>query len=237
MRAQRFLSVAFVALVAAAFATVNMRVSASETQSAEDRAYVVRRARTAPIVDGVVDDPAWEGVERQQLDRDMASGASWANTLDFSGEFRAVWRAGSVYVALEFDDDSVVTDRDFVERSDRLIITLGDPYSDEQLVYTVPLFEGQSLEDPSVPFATWSYDGGVCEFSLDTDAMAEGETRELLINFAYVDVDMAGPDQQIGWTPDSPTRSQPQYGTFRFQSGISSDGLLETSWGRMKSLY
>jgi hypothetical protein len=237
MRAQRFLCLALVALVVAAFATANVRVSASETQSAEDRAYVVRRARTAPIVDGVVDDPAWKGVDRQQLDRDMASGASWANTLDFRGEFRAVWRAGSVYVALEFEDDSVVTDRDFVQRSDRLLITIGDPYSDEQLVYTLPLFEGQSLEDPSVPFATWSYDGRVCELSLDTDAMEEGETAELLINFSYVDVDVAGPDQQIGWTPDSPNRSQPQYGTFRFQSGISSDGLLETSWGRMKSLY
>jgi hypothetical protein len=167
----------------------------------------------------------------------MASAASWANTLDFSGEFAAVWRAGSVYVLFEFDDDSVVTDRDFVERSDRLIITIGDPYSDEQLVYTVPLFEGQSLEDPSVPFATWSYDGRVCEFSLDTDAMEGRDSRELLINFSYVDVDPAGPDQEIGWAPDSPTGSRPQYGTFRFQPPVSSDGLLETSWGRMKSLY
>jgi hypothetical protein len=237
MRHLRFLYLASLTALVALLATSTVDVIASETQSAEDRAYVVQRAKTAPIVDGVVDDPAWRDVDRQQLDRDMRSGAAWANTMDFSGEFRAVWRDGSVYVAIEFDDDSVVQDRDFVERSDRVIVGIGDIYADEHREYTVPIFEGQSVEDAAIPFVAWSYDGRICELSLDTDAMADRDRRELLINLSYVDVDLTGPDQEAGWVANGPTRSQPEYGTFRFQRGVSSDGLLETSWGRMKTLY
>lgn len=237
MRGTRFLSIVVVALLLAASATVTVEVEAAETQSAEERAYSVARARTAPIVDGVVDDPAWDDVNRQLLDRDIKSGATWANTIDFSGEFRAVWREGSLYVAMEFEDDYVVSDPDFVERSDRVVLRVGDAYSGVLRTYTVPVHEGQSLEDPSVPFATWSYDGRVCEFSVDTDAMGDDASRELLLNLSYVDVDQSGPDQEIAWVANSPTRSQPQYGTFRFQRGLSADGLQGTSWGRMKSLY
>ena len=237
MRHLRFLCLTSLTVLLAALATATVDVVASETQSAEDRAYVVRRARTAPIVDGVIDDPAWKDVDRQSLDRDMRSGASWANAIDFSGEFRAVWREGSIYVAMEFDDDSVVPNRELAERSDRVVIAIGDVFADEHFTYTVPVFEGQSIEDAAVPFATWSYDGRVCEFSLDTDAMTDGEGRELSINLSYVDVDLDGPDQEAGWVADSPTRSQPEYGVFRFQRGVTSDGLLETSWGRMKTLY
>ena len=237
MRTLRFLCVATLIAAVAASVAVTLEVAASETQSAEERVYSVRRARTAPIIDGVVDDPAWEGVTVQVLDRDMKSGASWANAMDFAGEFRAVWREGSLYVAMEFEDDYVATDHDFFERSDRVVLRVRDAFSGEHRTYTVPVHAGQSLEDPSVPFATWSNDGRVCEFSVDTDAMGDGASRELSLNLSYVDVDQSGPDQEISWIADSPTRSQPQYGTFRFQRGLSADGLRGTSWGRMKSLY
>ena len=179
MRTLRFLCVGTLIAAVAASVAVTLEVAASETQSAEERVYAVRRARTAPIIDGVVDDPAWEGVTVQVLDRDMKSGASWANAMDFAGEFRAVWREGSLYVAMEFEDDYVATDRDFFERSDRVVLRVGDAFSGEHRTYTVPVHEVQSLEDPSVPFATWSYDGRVCEFSVDTGHAIGEEERWL----------------------------------------------------------
>ena len=209
---------------------------ASETKATIVPDYMVVRAQSAPIVDGVLDDPAWEGLTLERLEWEVDAATTWTQTLEFDGAFRAVWRDGVLYVALRLDDDDVVALPYSPEESDRLQIFVEDRASNQARVYTVPVLEGNSREDPYVPFAAWSGDGSVCELSLDTEAMYT-DRPEMRVNLVYVDADSDEMPRRIGWVPQGPGAIEPQWGTLRFEIDLTSDAKLVTSWGKMKTLY
>lgn len=144
---------------------------ASETKSNEPPTYRVVRATAAPIVDGRLDDPVWQKIKVEPLGWEVDLVMPWADESDVRGSFRAVWREGRVYFAVSLEDDRVETDNRKAELSDRLELYMMRSYAPSPRRYTVPVRATGSMEDPNVPFAVWSPDGKVCEFSLETSAM------------------------------------------------------------------
>jgi hypothetical protein len=209
---------------------------ASETSATVILSYAVEHVQTAPIVDGVLDDPAWQELEPQRFDWEVDSALTWAQSAEFDGSFRAVWRDGTVYIALRLDDDELMSIPSAPTESDRVELYIESrPALGVQLL-TVPVFEVSSLEDDDSPFVAWSADGSVCEMSLESESMY-ADRRELGINLIFVDVDPEQPSRRIGWVPQGPNALKPQLGTFRFADNLSVDAKLVTSWGNLKTLY
>ncbi|MBM3215274.1 hypothetical protein FJZ36_10215 [Candidatus Poribacteria bacterium] len=213
-----------------------MVASASETQSAAQPTYLVGRSRSAPIVDGMLDDPVWSKAREQRLDYDVDTGAQWVDSRDADASFRAVWRDGRLYVALRIEDDELRLDPRRPEFSDRLEVYERTSATQPISRYTIPVHSTGSVEDPDVPFVVWSRDGKGVEFSLDTNAMYQS-LKELSLNITYVDVDARGVQSRIGWVPDSPSRRGAQLGVLSFDDGIGPRAKLGTTWGKVKALY
>ena len=224
------------ALTIALFFLVAFVATGGEPKSTVPPVYSVTRAKAAPIIDGVLDDPAWEDVPAEPLEWVVDAAITWNDPNDFEGSFKAVWREGTLYVALMMQDDGLVINPDEPTRSDRMEFYITTEYGDSGHRYTVPLLETSSLEDANIPFAAWSSDARVCEFSIETEVMYR-ENPELLINFYYVDVDPGDPDVRIGWVPHSGYSTEPQYGTLRFRRRLGPDAHLVTTWGNVKTLY
>ncbi len=209
---------------------------ASETSSTVVLSYTVQHAQAAPVIDGVLDDPAWDGIETQRLEWEVDHAISWTHSVDLEASFQATWRDGSLYLALGLQDDEILSMPLSPMDSDHLVIEVEDRAGDNLRIYTVPIYDGSSLEDPATPFVAWSPDGRVCELSLDTEAMYT-DRRELNTNLIYADFDSAEATQRIGWVPKGPAGMELQLGSFVFADGLSADSKLVTTWGKMKTLY
>ena len=216
--------------------SVALGVRASETNSAVLLSYTVEHASTAPIVDGVLDDPAWDDLLSERLDWEVGLAITWLQSADFDGSFKATWRDGTLYIGFRFQDDDVRALPSVPADSDQLIIQIDGRNLDEVLSYTVPTYEGSSLEDPGAPFVAWSPDATVCELSIETEAMYS-DRREARINIIYADSDTNEQIQHIGWVPQGPGAIEPQLGSFIFANNLNTDAKLVTSWGKMKTLY
>lgn len=208
----------------------------AETKSSEPATYTVVRASVAPIVDGMTDDRAWTNAKEGRLEWNVDTATPWTDNRDFQGTFRAVWREGQIYVRMTFTDNRFEMDTQRPELSDRIKIFLPKNPAPQYQSYTVPLRGIGSLEDPAVPFIAWASDGKSCEFSIESNAMAQRGNVQL-INFYYEDVDDKRLRHRIGWVPASPGGRDPQYGVFSFEGGADPRSKRQTTWGRIKSLY
>ena len=69
--------------------------------------YNAELVPVAPIVDGYLDDPAWDRAILGKLEQDLMSGNRWRESPDFTGTFAAVWRNGFLYVGVKLIDDQL----------------------------------------------------------------------------------------------------------------------------------
>lgn len=214
---------------------VDVFAANGETETAATPAYRVGRTKSAPIVDGMLDDPAWTKATPQRLEWDVDSSALWSDTRNFDGSFRALWRDGRLYIALTYEDNDVETDQRRPELSDRIELFLRQAYTQPVTHLTVPVRAKGSVENPDVPFIAWRPDGKACEFSIETTAMYQ-TVKELSFNLYYVDVDSGVVRQRIGWVPQSSSKKT-QLGVLSFDDGVGPRAKLDTSWGKVKTLY
>lgn len=197
--------------------------------------YRVGRAKVAPIVDGVLDDPVWAKVSPQRLEWNVNERTPWTDSRDFEGSFRALWRDGRLYLAFSYEDNDLEVHERRPELSDRIEILLRSTYAQPIVHVTVPVHAKGSLENPDIPFVVWRPDGKACELSLETTAMYQS-VKELAFTFSFVDVDGGMERQRIGWVPLSPSKKI-QLGVLVFEEGIGPRAKLGTLWGKVKTLY
>lgn len=214
---------------------VALATAAAEPEAASVPFYRVGRAKVAPIVDGVLDDPVWAKVSPQRLEWNVDESAPWTDNRNFEGTFRALWRDGRLYLALTYEDNDLEIHGRRPELSDRVEILFRSTYTQPLVRWTVPVYAKGSLEDPDVPFVAWRPDGKACELSLETTAMYQA-VKELAFNLYFVDVDAGIVRQRVGWVPLSPSKKT-QLGVLVFEEGVGPRAKLGTSWGKVKTLY
>ncbi|GIX07894.1 MAG: hypothetical protein KatS3mg115_2297 [Candidatus Poribacteria bacterium] len=208
----------------------------SEPEATPPPVYPVKRVSRAPLLDGILDDPAWEEVSFGVLEWNVDDGTLWTDVTDTEVRFKAVWREDALYLALLIDDDERFVDSEQPERSDRVVLYVTEYFGDAVgRWYTIPLFQSASLEDPDAPFVVWGQEGRTCEIRLDVEAMY-AEPPEMGLNLFYMDADTGQPETRLGWVAPSTPYETPQ-GIFRFFQRLDPSTTLMTTWGRMKSLY
>jgi len=216
-------------------ATLGALAVDAEPEAASSPTYRVERAKAAPIVDGMLDDPAWTKITPQRLEWDVDALAPWTDTRNFDGSFRALWRDGRLYIAFAFEDNDLEVAERRPDLSDRLELFLRHSYTQPVTHLTIPVRSRGSLENPDVPFVAWRPDGKACEMSLETTAMYQSN-RELAFNLYFVDVDGGSLRQRVGWVPLSASRKT-QLGVLAFDEGVGPRAKLGTTWGKVKTLY
>lgn len=103
--------VIFVAGAAAVLGNSAVFATTHPTHEPGRTEYFAPRAETAPVIDGVADDPAWEQAEWRNLEHRWLGPEYTAN--DFQGRYKLVWTADKLYVLGEFIDDVLIdTHRD-----------------------------------------------------------------------------------------------------------------------------
>ena len=219
---------------AAVFIALSLAAGAFASNHEED-VYDAQRVQSAPIVDGALDDPVWEEIPEQPLERDLDTGSPHIGGADFEASFKAVWRPGTLYIALAIQDNQRIGNDSSPLESDRIVIETPLPNGEIQ-TFTAPIPRADPIQDnPEGYFALWSADGTALEISIETNAMFADEP-ELRLNLFYIDVDPGEPTQRIGWVSRGPSGDR-QYGALRFRSSAAVDSSLHTTWGGVKSLY
>jgi hypothetical protein len=102
--ALRYLPVVLVPAIACAGVAPNAR-GAKPADAAVT--YTAPHAERAPRIDGVADDPAWQQAEWRAIDA-VLLGDPPRDAADFSGRYKAVWRADALYLLAEIHDDHLV---------------------------------------------------------------------------------------------------------------------------------
>lgn len=202
--------------------------------------YRARMVDIAPIVDGVLDDPAWDEAEEGLLGWNATDNSPWRENEDFTGKFKAVWKGGSLYIALIFKDDRVEVASDDLSKRDNVEIYIDmDRYARKSHVnrYTVAFGENKPFDNIDRLYSVWSNDGTAFEASFTLD---RPPILGMVVGFdiCYNDVD-GDYRKQIRWTDDQLNYSQkPMLGDLTFE-GISNRASkkMSTTWGRIKSLY
>ena len=121
------------------------------------------------MVDGFLDDPAWDDAISAALDHDMKQDRRWEESSDFKGTFAAVWRNTSLYVAVELTDDQIETANEKLAMQDRLEIYLDIEHSGKQsdlYRYTIPVGRDITLADSQRLQANWANAGAICRIEL-----------------------------------------------------------------------
>jgi len=202
--------------------------------------YRARMVDIAPVVDGVLDDPAWKEAEEGELDWNATESKPWRENGDFRGKFKVVWKGGTLYIALTFEDDRVeIASVDLSKRDSVEIYIDMDRYARKSHVnrYTVPFGENKPFDNIDRLYSVWSNDGTAFEASFTLD---RPPTLGAVIGFdiCYNDVD-GDNRKQIRWTDDRLNYSQkPMLGDLVFEGmGSRINKKMSTTWGRIKSLY
>ena len=110
------------------------------------------------MVDGFLDDPVWTGAIEGKLDLEIREGKRWRESDDFTGSFAAVWRSGSLYLAVQLTDDQVETHAEKFSLRDHLEFYFdidhtghkSDPYR-----YILPIGEDATLSNSPGMFIAW----------------------------------------------------------------------------------
>ena len=202
--------------------------------------YNAELATVAPIVDGYLDDPAWEIAIPGKMEQDIISGQHWHDPSDFTGSFAAVWRNGFLYVAVKLTDDQIETRQTKLLREDHLIIYLDPHHSglrEDLYRFEIPIRNETGVLKSPLTRVEWGNDGQTCELSFRLDDIAsKGNTIGFCI--AYNDVDNGNLQHKITWAPDGYTEENDFLADLVFTARIEPSRQQKLiQWGRIKSLY
>jgi len=203
--------------------------------------YNADLASVAPIVDGYLDDPAWEKVIPGKLEQDLISGERRGESPDFTGTFAAVWRNGFLYVAIKIIDDQLENRQAKLLREDHLILYV-DPHhsgrADDLYRFEIPIEKDMGTLKSPLTRVAWGNDGQTCELSFRIDNLArKGNSIGFLI--AYNDVDSGNLRQEIAWAPEGYTMEENAYlPDLVFTASIEPTRQQKLiQWGHIKRLY
>lgn len=208
----------------------------------EKSSYQVKSVEVAPIVDGILDDPAWKDVESARLKWETLENFSWEEQDDFDAKFYAVWRDCNLYLAIKFKDDMIELNVSKSREPDRFDVYFdveNNGYKSKDYLYTIPVNENQSEQNPSNPSIVWDLHRGVCELSFN---LGEIPRKGTIIGFGifYNDVDSGVLENQIGWMPDGEVflGNEDWLGKLIFDLAVRpSNNKIVTQWGRIKTLF
>ncbi len=202
--------------------------------------YRANLAEVAPLVDGFLDDPAWEAAELGNLEWDTIENKRWnQHSDDFTGTFVAVWRNSFLYIAIKLTDDLVETHEEKLSRQDHLEIYLDiDHTGYKSNVFHHTLRAGEHNPDPNSPIimVAWGDDGQSCELSVN---LGQSPKKDDAIGFGilYNDVDGGRLRHKISWAPIASTEDN-TLADLVFTSKLKLDTNLKAmQWGSIKSLY
>ena len=202
--------------------------------------YRANLAEVAPVVDGFLDDPAWEAAALGNMEWDTIENKRWAqNSDDFMGTFVAVWRNSFLYIAIKLTDDQVEIHEEKLSRQDHLEIYLDIDHSGyKSNFYHHILRAGEHNPDPSSPIimVAWSDDGQSCELSVN---LRQSPNKDDAIGFGihYNDVDGGRLHHKIGWAPTASTEED-TLADLMFTAKLKlNTNLKAMQWGSIKSLY
>ena len=203
--------------------------------------YKAIRVPAAPVVDGVLDDPAWRNTIPQKLEWDFSNNRLWRPSADFSGVVAAAWFDGFLYLAFEFADDQLRVKNNTITQRDRLEIYI-DPersgYKTKQTRYIIPV--GHTGVQPPSPLilAMWSSNLKSFELSFNLRRIPK-KGQKINFGFHYVDVDgVQQSDRRIGWAPKGGVEDVNKLADLTFAVTLKPTlNQKAMRWGRIKSLY
>lgn len=195
---------------------------------------------TAPIVDGRFDDPAWEGVARGKIEQEIGENHRWRESSDFAGEFAAVWRNGSLYVAIKITDDSLETHQAKLSRQDRLVIYIDPDHSGHKsdlYRHVLPIGEKTPFLKPPLRLVAWGNNGQTCELSFNLGHIPKKGER-IGFGIFYYDVDGSRMHHQLAWGPAGYTDQEDRLPDLVFTAQLKPVANQKAvRWGEIKSLY
>ena len=202
--------------------------------------YKAKLVEVAPVVDGFLDDPAWDDAISAALDHDVKEDRRWEESSDFKGTFAAVWRNASLYIAIELTDDQIETAHEKLSMQDRLEIYLDIGHSGQQsdlYRYTLPV--GQDIIATGNPrlLVNWGNGGQSVELSFD---LMQTPRKEDAISFGiyYYDVDDDRLNHKLRWGPTGQTEPAEALADLVFTANIKLNANQKAiQWGRIKQLY
>ena len=202
--------------------------------------YNADHAQVAPIVDGYLDDPAWERVTPGKLEQNLITGERWNPSSDFTGSFAATWRNGFLYVAIKFVDDQLETRQAKLLRGDHLILYVDPHHSGrKEDLYRFEIRIGKEMETLKYPLTriAWGNDGQTCELSFRLDNLAR-KGNSIGFGITYSDVDNGNLQHKITWAPEGYTEENEYLPDLVFTAKIEPNRQQKLiQWGRIKSLY
>ena len=202
--------------------------------------YKAKLAEVAPVVDGFLDDPAWDDAVSAALDHDVQKDRRWEESSDFKGTFAAVWRNASLYIAIELTDDQIETAHEKLALQDRLEIYLDIEHSGNQSNlhrHTIPVGKDIALPDSQRLLANWGNAGQSVELSFD---LGRTPKKEDAISFGiyYYDVDDDRLNHELRWGPTGQTEPKDALADLVFTANIKLNANQKAiQWGRIKQLY
>ena len=202
--------------------------------------YKAQLAEVAPVVDGVIDDPAWEKAEVAKMEWESLQIRPWEDIQDFEGQFAAVWKNNTLYLAAQIKDDQIINDPKLKDKDSLEVYVDVENYSIRSDLYknTIVVTENKVRQSFWEPFVAWDNKGQICEMSFYLGNIPQ---KGVTIGFGiyYNDVDNGRRENQIGWTPERhPPGAKEQLGDLVFDTNIKTDNKkLGTTWGNIKTLY
>ncbi len=211
-----------------------------DPQTGAEFKYKAKLVEVAPVVDGFLDDPAWEDATSAVLDHDVKKDRRWAESSDFKGTFAAVWRNASLYIAVELTDDQIETAHEKLTLQDRLEIYLDVEHSGQQsdlYRYTLPVGKDIVLADSQRMLVTWGNAGQSVELSFDLGLTPKKE-ETISFGIYYYDMDGNRLNHQLRWGPVGQTEPEDALADLVFTANIKLDANQKAiQWGRIKKLY
>ena len=202
--------------------------------------YNAELVSVAPIVDGYLDDPVWKDALPGKLEQEIADGYKWRESDDFSGMFKAVWRGGSLYVAIKIQDDQFekYLSKPFTE--DQLVLHIDELHYQRKSDlhrYEIPVgVESGALKAPLTSVA-WANDGQTCELSFRLGDIAR-KNNTIGFSIAYFDVDSGHLQNKIAWGPEGYTEQNDMLPDLVFTAKVNPDAQQKLiRWGQIKRLY
>jgi len=222
---------------------INLAFSSIEIETDGKLSYEVELVQVAPIVDGILDDPAWRNANYAKLEWETSENIFWNSKGDFDAQFSAVWRDSNLYLAIRFRDDIIkqrISESMEYDRFELYFDLENSGYMNKRCQYTIPVNDNNSRQDPNNPSVIWNLRKGICELSFN---LGEIPRKGKIIGFGiyYKDVDFGElVENQIGWAPKEGILpgEEEKLGEFLFDSDIKpANNKIVTQWGKIKTLF
>lgn len=226
----------FLIIVSLAFSFV------TDAETGENLSYKVKAVDVAPIVDGILDDPVWSGIEPNRLKWEAFDNISWNEQKDFDAQFYAVWRDSNLYLAIRFRDDIIeqkVSESLEYDSFDLYFDLENNGYRSKRYQYTIPVNENHAEQNPNNPSIFWNLQRGICELSFNLNEIPK-KGKTIGFGIYYNDVDSGILENQISWAPEGGILmgEEDKLGKFVFDLKLKpDDNRTVTQWGKIKTLF